>query len=92
MIKVNEYFEGKLKSLGAEAEGRPFTAGVIEPGQYTIPTSSEEHVSIILGRCRVKVSGRDWIDVKEGDNFIVPAESEVSFDVEDPVAYLCLYK
>ncbi len=72
MIKVNEYFDGKIKSLGAETGSGPFTAGVIEPGEYTIPTSCEEHVSIVLGRCRVKYAGRDWIDVEEGDNFYCP--------------------
>jgi len=92
MIKVNEYFEGKIKSLGAEGKSGPFTAGIIEPGEYTIPTSSEEHVSIILGRCRVRVAGGSWINVAEGDNFIVPARSEVTFDAREPVAYLCLYK
>ncbi len=92
MIKLNQYFDGKIKSLGNERSGQAFTIGVIEPGEYTIPTSTEEHLSIILGRCRVKITGKGWIEVKEEDNFIVPAESEISFDVKEPVVYLCLYQ
>ncbi len=36
MIKVNEYFEGKVKSLGNELKGRPFSVGIIKPGEYTL--------------------------------------------------------
>ncbi len=92
MIKVNQYYDGNIKSLGSARSGQAFTVGIIEPGEYTIPTTTEEHVSIMLGNCRVKITGKDWMDVKEEDNFIVPAGSEISFDVKETVAYLCLYR
>jgi uncharacterized protein YaiE (UPF0345 family) len=49
MIKVNEYFEGKVKSLGFESEGSRFTAGVILAGEYTFDTGQEEHFTITVG-------------------------------------------
>ena len=32
MIKLNEYFNGNIKSLGARIEGQEFTAGIVLPG------------------------------------------------------------
>jgi len=31
MINVNEYFEGRIKRLGFELKGVPYTAGVLLP-------------------------------------------------------------
>ena len=92
MIKVNEYFDGNIKSIGTESEGSRFTVGIMDPGIYTIPTEFEEHVTITFGRCKVQISGKEWINAGNGDTFIVPAKAEVTFKVDRPVAYICLYK
>lgn len=92
MIVTNEYFDGKIKSIGTESGGQRFTVGIIEPGEYTFPTEDEEHVTITHGKCMVKVSGAEWCDVKIGDSFTAPANSELSFKVVNPIAYICLYK
>ena len=34
MLAVNEYFEGKVKSIGFQGEGKPASVGVMEPGDY----------------------------------------------------------
>ncbi len=45
MIKVNEYFRGKVKSLGFELDGIQYTTGVMLPGEYSFDTEKEEHIT-----------------------------------------------
>ncbi|HBF94201.1 MAG TPA: hypothetical protein DDX13_11120, partial [Marinobacter adhaerens] len=34
MLKVNEYFDGKAKSISFQTSTLPATVGVISPGEY----------------------------------------------------------
>ena len=36
MIKLNEYFDGHVKSLGFELDGTPYTVGVILAGDLHV--------------------------------------------------------
>ena len=61
MIKVNNYFEGNVKSLGFEREEAAFTAGVVLPGAYTFDTEKEEHLTITVGEIEIQPPGsEDW--------------------------------
>ncbi len=66
--------------------------GVIEPGQYTFSTSSEEHIVRIEGTMRVKLPGGDWQNVQKGREIVV--QRNVSFDIEAEadVASICHYR
>ncbi|MBS4023174.1 MAG: DUF1255 family protein [Dethiobacter sp.] len=92
MIKVNKYFEGNVTSIGSESNGKKFTVGIILPGEYTFPTDSEEHVTITLGKCQVKLLGLDWVMLNQGETIIAPPKVDLIFKVEDAVSYICLYK
>jgi uncharacterized protein YaiE (UPF0345 family) len=59
MINVNEYFEGKVKSLAFDSgEGRA-TVGVMVKGEYQFGTNSMEIMKIISGKLLVKLPGKD---------------------------------
>jgi hypothetical protein len=92
MLKVNEYFEGRVKSIGFEnAEGRA-TLGVMEPGAYEFGTSSPERMRIVSGALSVRLPGEtDWRTYAAGQAFEVPAGVKFELRVEAPAAYLCLY-
>jgi uncharacterized protein YaiE (UPF0345 family) len=42
MFKVNDYFDGKVKSLAFESEEGPATIGVMAAGEYEFGTSTKE--------------------------------------------------
>jgi uncharacterized protein YaiE (UPF0345 family) len=91
-MKHNVYFEGNVQSLGlVTAEGNA-TVGVISQGKFTFSTSSEERMVITSGIIKVKLLGKDWVEMKKNAEFIVPAKT--SFDVEAAadVSYICYYK
>lgn len=92
MLKVNEYFDGKVKSIGFEDNEGPITSGVMEAGEYTFSTSSKELMVVVTGELVIKrPEDTDWVAFPAGKSFHVP--SDVSFDVKvsQPTAYICRY-
>ena len=92
MINVNEYFEGKIKSLGFELEGTRYTAGVLMPGQYSINTEKEEHIAVTVGQFEIRPPGADWRVAKAGDTVVIPANSTFDMKVTNPASYVCMYQ
>ena len=75
MFNVNEYFDGKVKSLAYSVDGVPATLGVMAKGDYEFGTSSNEHVTLISGKMAVKLPGdTNWRDIAINETFIVDAD------------------
>jgi len=91
MIKVNEYLEGKVKSLGFESEGVRFTAGVFLPGEYTFDTGGEEQVTVSVGRLEIQLPGKSWKTVKVGETVVIPPKSKFNLKVAQTASYVCKY-
>ncbi len=91
-MKVNEYFDGKVKSIAFEnSEGRA-TAGVMSVGDYTFGTSENERVKVVSGALRIKLPGASAFETyPAGAEFRVPAGVEFQVSVAQPTAYLCFY-
>ena len=93
MLKVNEYFDGNVKSIGFRHESGDATVGVMAPGDYEFGTSTHETMSIIAGEISVLLPGSSkWLDVDAGDFFEVPANEKFQLKVKKDTAYLCQYK
>lgn len=92
MIINNEYFEGRIKSLGFELKGISYTAGVLMPGEYTIDTEKEEHITVTVGEFEVCLPGSDWKTVKKGQTIVIPSRSSFEIKLKDPASYTCMYR
>ena len=93
MFKVNEYFDGSVKSLAFASVAGPATIGVMAPGEYEFGTSTLEIMQVISGRLTVKLPGRKtWRSYGPGKTFAVPAGKKFQLKVAEESAYLCLYK
>jgi len=93
MFKVNEYFEGRVKSIAFENEDGPATIGVMAPGEYEFGTSTIEHMQVISGTLTVMLPGQsEWKDFREGETFIVEKDSTFKLKVKEQSAYRCIYK
>ena len=92
MFKVNEYFDGAVKSIAlATAEG-PATIGVMAPGEYEFGTSQLEIMHVVSGALTVKLPGEEsWNTFAAGSKFTVPANSKFQLQVAVDTAYLCEY-
>jgi len=92
MLKVNEYFDGKVKSIAFKTATLPATVGVMAAGDYEFGTSEKETMSVVSGALTVKLPGAsDWKTFNAGDQFIVEANQKFQLKVKIDTAYLCVY-
>lgn len=92
MLQVNEYFDGKVKSVGFQTESLPASVGVMSIGEYTFDTSERETMQVVSGLLTVQLPGADnWQDFHAGDSFVVDANAAFNLKVTVETAYLCTY-
>lgn len=92
MITVNEYFDGAVKSLGYENNGKS-TVGVIDAGEYEFGTSTHETMIVVEGAMEVLLAGQtEWKTFNAGEQFEIDANSSFKVKIVEQVSYLCKYK
>ena len=92
MLKVNEFFDGRVKSIGFEDDEGPITSGVMEPGDYSFSTGWKERMTVVTGTLTIKRSeDSEWVTFQAGQSFEVPADVSFAVRVEQPTAYICRY-
>ena len=93
MLKVNEYFEGKVKSIAFATADGPATVGVMAPGEYEFGTATVEIMTVVSGTLTVKLPGTAaWATYRNGDSFTVGKGVRFQLKVSADAAYLCLYR
>lgn len=89
-LKVNEYFEGNVKSISFQGKPYSSTVGVMAPGEYEFGTGKPEIMNIIAGELEVKLPGKnEWKKFVGGTKFDVEANSKFQLKVLQDTAYLC---
>lgn len=92
MVQVNEYFQGKVKSLTVNAPAGKQTVGVMEPGEYEFGTAQKERMTVVTGALNVCLPGSsEWKVFAAGAVFTVAAQSKFQLKVTQDTAYLCEY-
>lgn len=93
MFKVNEYFDGAVKSIAFDINGQqPATVGVMAAGEYEFGTANAEIMHVIAGELVVLLPGSEtWQTFASGSEFNVPANSKFQLKVARDTAYLCEY-
>lgn len=93
MFKVNEYFDGTVKSIAFDMAAGPATIGVMAPGNYEFGTNQLEVMHVVAGSLKVKLPGTEaWETFAAGSQFTVPAKSKFQLTVTVDTAYLCEYR
>lgn len=93
MFKVNEYFDGKVKSIAFTTPECPATLGVMAPGEYEFGTSSTEYITVVSGMMTIQLPDEtEWRDYKPYDTFIVAKDKKFKLKIRADSAYVCLYK
>jgi uncharacterized protein YaiE (UPF0345 family) len=92
MLKVNEYFDGNVKSISFKGDQLPASVGVMAPGNYEFGTSQREVMTVISGALTVRLPGNgDWQTYRTGSHFEVAANQKFQLQVATDTAYLCTY-
>ena len=93
MFDVNEYFDGKVKSLAFNADGGKATVGVMAAGEYEFGTNCVEHMTLVSGQMAVKLPRENnFRDIAINETFIVDANVTFKVKIGEDSSYLCLYK
>lgn len=93
MIKMNEYFDGKVASLALDSAEGNATVGVMKAGEYEFGTSTIEIMTVISGEMKVKLPGEsEWTTYKKFESFEVDKDVKFQVSVTEDTPYLCVYK
>jgi uncharacterized protein YaiE (UPF0345 family) len=93
MLKVNEYFDGRVKSISLTTDDGPATVGVMAKGKYEFGTSQKEIMIVTTGVLTVKLPGQaEWKTYKPYDRFEIEANQKFQLDVPADASYICYYK
>lgn len=92
MLKINQYFDGKVASIAFTGEKLPATVGVMQVGEYEFATSEFETMTVVSGVLTVKLpQAEEWQTFNQGDTFCVDAGQTFQLKVRQETAYLCTY-
>ncbi|KZZ06203.1 hypothetical protein A3746_02475 [Oleibacter sp. HI0075] len=93
MLKVNEYFDGKVMSIALQTETLPATVGVMEPGDYEFGTSQKEVMTIVSGKMEALLPGsEEWQTFTNGESFEIEANVKFKVRLSGQTAYFCTYE
>ena len=93
MFNVNEYFEGKVKSIGFNAPDGKATVGVMAAGDYEFGTDTVELMTLVAGEWDILLPGEtEWQSFDVGETFTVAKGEKFKLNVKTDSAYLCEYK
>ncbi len=93
MLQVNEYFDGKVKSIAIQTAEGPATVGAMAIGEYEFGTSQKELMTVTSGKLTVKLPGADdWREYKANETFVVEANQKFQVRVGEESSYICFYK
>ncbi len=92
MFKVNEYFDGKVKSISFASARGAATSGVMAAGEYEFNTGKPETMVITSGAADVQLKGETtWTRYGAGGAFDVPANSAFRIRMTADATYLCYF-
>ena len=78
-------------ALGRRKMGSYITGGT-SAGDYTFGTAKAELMEIMAGELSYRLDGTDeWISIKGGESFNVPADSSFDLKVTQLADYCCSY-
>ena len=93
MLKVNEYFEGNVKSIAFSTTEGPATVGAMAKGEYEFGTSTREIMLVTTGRLMVKLPGAsDWKVYRPFETFEVEANRKFQVRIDEESSYVCFYR
>ncbi len=92
MLIVNEYFDGKVKSIALQTASLPATVGVMAQGEYVFGTDCKEIMTVVSGTLEIQQPGETtWQTYVDGQTFEVEANVKFAVKAIVDTAYLCKY-
>jgi uncharacterized protein YaiE (UPF0345 family) len=92
MIKLNEYYDGQVRSLEFENSQGKFTSGVMEPGEWTFEAPTREWMILTRGSWEARLPGTEkFVPFEIGESFQIEGGESFTVRVLEPSSYVCPY-
>lgn len=92
-MRINEYFDGKVKSMSFNNEEGEATIGLMDVGEYEFSTSKKEYMTVVSGKMTVKLPEEsNWKQFDKNETFTVEPNQKFNVKIEEQTAYICFYK
>ncbi len=92
MFKINEYFNGNVKSISLKDAESTASIGVMAVGNYEFGTSTKEIMKVISGSMIVKLpDSNDWQTFGPGQTFQISANMRFFLKIQQVSTYFCQY-
>ncbi|MFH2143930.1 MAG: pyrimidine/purine nucleoside phosphorylase [Bacteroidota bacterium] len=93
MFKINEYFDGRVKSISFNTSDGPATIGVMSEGEYEFGTSSVEYMTVTSGKMDILLPyEKNWKTYNQNETFKIEKNQKFGVRVAHDTTYLCLYR
>lgn len=92
MIKVNEYFDGKVKSLSLSNSKGNFSSGVLLKGTYEFNTSTKEWMTLTSGTWEIELPESEKKLYAIGETCDIPQGITFKVYALEDSSYLCRYE
>ena len=93
MFKTNQYFEGKVVSIGLDSAEGNATVGVMAAGEYEFGTNTIEIMTVISGQLTIQQPNEtEWKTYKKFESFVVAKGVKFKVKASEDTPYLCLDK
>lgn len=93
MFKTNQYFDGKVVSIGLESADGTATVGIMAAGEYEFGTATVEIMTVISGQLIVQQPGEtEWKTYKKFESFEVAKDVKFKVKCNEDTPYMCVYK
>ena len=93
MFKTNQYFEGKVVSIGLDSAEGNATVGVMAAGEYEFGTNTIEIMTVISGQLTIQQPNEtEWKTYKKFESLVVAKGVKFKVKASEDTPYLCLYK
>ena len=93
MYKVNEYYDGQIKSLSFDMPDGPASVGIISIGEYEFGTSTKEFLTVTSGKLLIREEkGDEWKEYGPNETYIIDANKKFQIKAEEITSYLCRYR
>lgn len=92
MFQLKKYHGERVQSLTYDDGGKPFSVGIISPGEYEFGAIKKEITTVTSGKISVWIEGnKQWKDYSAFQEFTIPGHKNFRYKVNETSSYICFY-
>lgn len=93
MFQLRKYHGDRVQSLTYDDGKKPFSIGIIAPGEYEFGAIKKEITTVTSGKIEVWIEDDEkWKTFEKGETFTIPDHKNFKYKVNEISTYICYYE